>query len=347
METPKNTPLPADEIIARVEKKGGRRLSKNIRIMIRILSEEALSRKNLGERLRNHPDYDCQGANNDQIGQRAAVLRYHGILGCQDGKYHINGSKTDPTFQEIARLLPIRKSEEKRSLRSIVYEILKQTPLPAGGLVRKVASHPDYDGSYGTGKKLKTAAHSVLNGRKNRCFFERDGSRLMYADWRVKAGSSPPPRKARQMPCPKQDAVYELMRSRSIIKGWTCRDLFEELSGSESGYISLESAQTALNRVFRRDEKKRFELVSLERPWHWRAKWLGPLKIPSCPKEFLDLAGRILDDLMLPHDFEDLLVIIRQHSHLFGYQTNELPLSFLRVEMIRAIAGTKYSDQVR
>ena len=79
---------------------------------------------------------------------------------------------------------------------------------------------------------------------------------------------------------------------------------------------------------------------------HWRARWLGPLKIPSCPKEFFDLASQVLDDLMAPRSLEDLLKVIRQSGHLFGYQTNELPLTFLQNQIVKVIAGTKYASLI-
>ncbi|MEK7168071.1 MAG: hypothetical protein AAB791_03670 [Patescibacteria group bacterium] len=346
METSKITPLSADEIIAEVEKKGGRRLSNNVRIAIRILSEEALSRKKLAERLGKEPGYDCRGVGSRQIESRAGVLRYHGILGRQDGTYFIKRSKTDPCFQNNCLRPPISPRNQGRSLRSILYEILKQKPMPVGRLVLKAACHPDYSISFGKSKDLKRIINSVLNSGRNKNFFERDGSRAKYANWRVKNGSEPPAWKARQRPYPRRDALYRLMRTKGIIKGWSYHDLFEEWRGSKSGYASLKVATAALNHIFYRDKAEHFEQCPRDDSLRWRAKWLGPLKVPDCPSDFFDLAGRILDDLMVPQNFEDLLKAIRRYSYLFGYQTNELPLLFLRNGVARAVAGTKYAGLV-
>lgn len=135
------------------------------------------------------------------------------------------------------------------------------------------------------------------------------------------------------------------MRSQAVIKGWSFDDLFEATRQSALGYNSLKTARCAFRNLFRQNEDY-FQQSSLKNPVRWRAKWLGPLKTQSCPKDFLDLAGRILDDLMVPQNLEDLLGIIRQFSHLFGYQTNELPLIFLENGVVGAIAGTKYASLI-
>ena len=344
----KKVPLSADEIIAGL---GKRKLKEDIKDMIRVLSDEALNSTGLTEHfLRKESASDCREADNQEIKRLVRPLRSWKILGWQDGEYFIKGSKADPQFQANNFKPPahLKKPEERRSLRSIIYEILKQAgPMTAGRLASRANSHPDCGGSYGQDKDLKKRADKILNSGRNKCFFERDASRRKYADWRVKDGSSPPPWKSKQGPPDyKKSAIYQLMRTKAVIRGWSYRELFEELDRLKSGYISLAAAQANLSCIFYQNKAGRFEKIPGTKPVHWRARWLGPLKTPSCPKEFFDLASQVLDDLMAPRSLEDLLKVIRQSGHLFGYQTNELPLTFLQNGVVGAVAGTKYAGLI-
>lgn len=342
----KKVPLSADEIIAGLglEK---RKLRKDIEIIIRILSEEMITRKELAKRLRGEPAYDCQEATDEQLGNRVESLRrYFGILGRQDGCCFIINSKADPKFQDNAVKNFGRKSVRGRALRSIIYEILKKKPLVVGPLARAVENHPDYDGSKGAGKKLKIAVNRVINDSGNKkSFFERDKSRGKYNVWRVKENLSSPPWKAggyKEKLRPKRDALHQLMRAKAVINGWSYRDLFEATRQSALGYDSPETARNVLGNLFRRNGEY-FERCSLKSPRRWRAKWLGQKKIPATALDFKDLTVKVLTDLAYSLSREDLAKAIRRYGDLFGYQTNELPLAFLESNVIRAIAGTKYA----
>lgn len=353
-------PLSADEIIAGLRKKAkGRRRSKNIEIMVRVLSAKALFPDELVEKLRNNPDYDCRGADDEFIKQRLQTLRHHKILGRLGGWYFIKGTAADPEIQDRVRARkprldqPKKKTGKIRSLRSIVYEILQKEPLPLNWLVRQVENHPDYDGRL-KGQKLHVTINWVLNEKENKeRFFERESKRKKFSVWRVKAGSGPPPRGFHQPPSPQQNELYRIMRAKSVIKGWSYPDLYEEVSQPNSGYrinpgSSPNLATAALRQVLARDKGERFERISAAGEFKgWRAKWLGPIKTPSNPKDFKDLASKVLDDVALPLSLDNLLKIVRQYGHLFGYLVNELPLSFLENSIIRAIAQTRYKNEGR
>lgn len=345
----RTTPLSADEIIAGLglEK---RKLRKDIEIIIRILSEEMITRKELAKRLRGEPAYDCQEATDEQLGNRVESLRrYFGILGRQDGCCFIINSKADPGFQDNAVKNFGGKLVRGRALRSIIYEILEKKPLVVGRLAREAENHPDYEGSKGTGKKLKIVVNRVLNNSGNKkSFFERDKSRGKYNVWRVKENSKSPPWKAggyKEKPRPKRDALYQLMRAKAVIKGWSYRDLFEATRQSALGYDSPETARNVLGNLFRRNGEY-FERRSLKSPVRWRAKWLGETKIPTTALDFKDLTVKVLTDLASPLSREDLAKAIRRYGDLFGYQTNELPLALLENKIIQAFAGTMYATLV-
>ena len=345
----KKIPLFADEIITGLGL-GKRKLRKNNEIIIRILSAEMMTRKELAKRLRNEPAYDCQKATDEQLGDRVEhLVRYFGILGCQDVRYFVINSKADPKFQDNDAKNFTGEFIAGRAVRSIIYEILGKNPLPAGQLTKKVENHPEYDGSKGLGKKLKAVVNHILNNFRNKkSFFERDKSRGKYNVWRIKENSKSPPWKAggyQERPRLKRDAIHQLMRAKAVINGWSSRDLFWATRQSALRYKSPKIARKSLNRLFHRN-KAYFEQIPGTKPVHWRARWLGPLKTPSCPREFFDLASQVLDDLMAPRSLEDLLKVIRQSGHLFGYQTNELPLTFLQNQIVKVIAGTKYASLI-
>lgn len=358
MEKPKIAPLSADDVIAEAEKKIGKnRMSDNARIMIRILSEKALFMDELADELRDNPDYDSKGASDKQLKDRLVIMRRLNILGRQDGFYFIKGTMADPRIQDHAaktEQFSDRKKKQRRSLRSIIYEILQKEPLPVNRLSERVKNHPDYHGSHGYGKRLVLAVNFKLNTAVNKkYFFERVDDRKKFCFWRVKPDSYPPPLESRQKIRPKQYALHRIMRKKALIRGWTYRDLYEEVIQPDSGYDENSESpphliMTCLSHVISNSRVGYFECVSLERPMRWRAVRLdGQLKIPSNQAEFRDLAFRVLDDLMLPLSLECLLKNIRQYGHLFGYKANELPLSFLRVEVTRAIVGTEYQNRIQ
>ena len=348
----KNTPLSADEIISGLGL-GKKKLRNDLEVIIRILSAEALTRKELLIRLRT--DHECQDFTDKQLKQGIAAIRScFGIISRQDNRYFINNSKVDPKFKGNVVNDVGKEFVAGRAIRSIMYEILKDTPLIVGQLAKAVEEHPDYDGSKGTGKKLLLVVNRHLHmPRDKKSFFERDDSRGSYNVWRVKPNSSPPPREAGgyQRRCkedarPKRDALYQLMRARSIIKGWSFRDLFEAARQSNLKCANPEVTRVSFSRIFRQNQAY-FECCSGGKSARWRARCLGTLKSLSCPDDFFDLAKHVLDDLALPVDLDYLLKVIYQHSHLFGYTTNELPKSFLQNSIVRAIVGTEYVKRIK
>lgn len=360
MKTSKITPLSADAVIAGVEKKGGRRLSGNIRIMIRLLSAKALFPDELVEKLRNNPDYNCRGADDKFIKLRLQTLRHHKILSRLGGCYFIKGAMADPEIQDSMRAKkprlnqPNGKTEKSRSLRSIIYELLLEEPLPLNWLAIRTENHPDYDGRY-KGKKLRQVVNWLLNEKENReRFFERESERKKFSVWRLKANSSPPPKGFHRYSPPRQNELYRIMRTKSVINGWLYLDLCEEVSRPDSGYCikpgsSKKLVVAALGQVLKRGSKEGyFESIPAEgKLKRWRAKWQGLPRVPSRPGDFKDLAIKIMDDLIFPLSLDNLLQAVRQHGHLFGYIVNELPGPFLRNSIVRVIAGTKHAERIR
>src|SRR3989344_4827190 len=352
MEMPKNALLSAADVIAGVEKRiRGGKWSKNMEIMIRILSEKDLLANQLIEELKK-TEYDFRGAGNMQIRQRLRVVRDYGILSCQDGRFFIKDTKADPKIQDrVSRAgRPAKeKTGKPRSLRRIMYEILFKKPLPANRLTARVKNHPDYNESQEYVKNLLVATHRALY--EGRVFFERENPRR-FSCWRVKAGSSPPPAGSRQKFRSKQDDIYRIMRLKFVIKGWSYLDLYEEMNKPDSGYqvkpgSSRDSVVAALYQIFARAGEGYFEkILSDGEPNRWRARWIGPQKVPSCPEEFKDLAMKVMNDLIFPLSLDDLLKAVRQHGYLFGYIVNELPATFLENNIARVIAGTKYARRI-
>lgn len=349
-------PLSADEIIAELrEKNKAKKLRKNTEIIIRILSAEALFNDELVARLKK-TDYNFRGADDEKIKRRLKALKcFHcGILSRQDGWYFIRGTLADPEIQERVSSgnqplnQPGKKTGEIRALRSIIYEILQKEPLAVNRLAMRVKNHPDYDGRRGQGKKLLLAVNDTLNEGKER-FFVRGSERKKFSLWRVIAGSNPPPKKFHHPFWFRRDELYQIMRSKSVIKGWSLLDLYEEVIKPGSIYqvkpgSAQNSVMTALYQLFHRDRGEYFERISVKR---WRAKWLGLVKTPSSPEDFKDLVSKILDDAALPLSLDNLLKIVRQDGYLFGYLANELPLSFLKNNIVRAIVGTSYKNEGR
>lgn len=345
----KTVPLTADEIIAGLGL-GKRELRKDVEGAIRILSEEMLTKDELAACLLDDPDYDCQVFSATQLKSSVDVVRKcFGIVGCRNNRYFIVNSEADPRLSESAATDTVGKANIGRSVRSLMYEILSQTPLIVGQLAKAIESHADYDGSKGTGKKLLIVVNRILHGPANKKFFERDTGRGRYNVWRTRPGSNPPPGNAgdyQEAPRPQRDALFKLLRSKAIIKGWSFSELIATADKAALDCSSPHSARASLTRCLGKN-KTHFEKCQSKNPVRWRAKWLGQVKVPTAGSDSKDLTIKVLTDLgVRALSRKELAEAMHRYGYLFGYQTNDLPLPLLESKVIQAVAGTMYATMV-
>ncbi|MCX6741288.1 MAG: hypothetical protein NTY61_02735, partial [Candidatus Parcubacteria bacterium] len=159
-------PCSAEDVIAR-----SKYHSKLVLVLIRLLSEKALTIRQILSAIKQDPDYPTDGLSDEQLVKRTVVRlskkRIDGrIFGHKDSFWFVYGTKADPAYQP-ALSAPASVKPQTVDLRSnssvltiLIFNLLISQPLTLGQLMARIRSCSDFDT---TGMSNQTLRYHIFN----------------------------------------------------------------------------------------------------------------------------------------------------------------------------------------
>lgn len=370
-------PLTAEQIITGLRSD----LGPETRVLIQILSGRALFIHELATELKKEPKYPTAGLTDKEIIHKLNCQRLknhrHGkkIFGCCHGQWFVYRTLTDPAVRRQLGLESSSVDSTKplspylmagwHQVRNIVFDLLKRRgPLVLGQIIDEVLGYIPYQGLGDNRKKLRIKVSNVLvKNKKTFCKYpDRRGIIPRHnARWGLAEAALPTSKKLQLLAKRKgpknkrqpkrRNALYAVMMTQKRILGWSLPELIAAVSQPNSPYqirpgLTKRQIRAELIGHLCHPHDSRFQHVSQKRKARWRALWSAKLKVPSSAVNWDKLTKAISDDLGLPLTFDELIKNIRLYGSLFGWQTIDLPTTFLQNQVANAILRLKGKDSL-